>query len=302
MGQCSTLPTEARNDTSDGGSTTYSKNRYRNHEMTESSDNSATPLTAYHHQQQQQNNRTAAYNLQIQTTDAMAQLPPRPYQQQSPHATAFGASPPYQQQYPPQQDQGEEGMVPSPQPIQEEREALVVATPPECAIRQRCYKLNLESEYVGIYAASTPRQEGQIFGPFADCPPPLTYSGSDDSSTGTNPTTVAIQTAQIFRGITVAKDGTILSQNARATRANRSAKSKRGEKSRQAAKIDQAKDLVEEAVMTGRVSFIQPERVIRCYSVLTPTNSLSSQFLNRRLLMTKRRKWFPLSLSGNTMR
>ena len=247
MGQCSTLPTEARNDTSEGGLTAYSKNRYRNHGMTESSDNSATPLTAYHHQQQQQNNRTAAYNLQVQTTDPMAQLPPRPYQQQSPHAAGFGVSSPSQQQYPPQQDQGQIS-VPSPQPMLEEREALLVA-PPECAIRQRCDKLNLESEYVGIYAASTPRQEGQIFGPFADCAPPLTYSGSDDSSTGTNPTTVAIQTAQIFRGITVAKDGTILSQNARATRANRSSKSKRGEKSRQAAKIDQAKDLVEEAVL-----------------------------------------------------
>ena len=246
MGQCSTLPAEARNDTSVGLST-YSKTRYQNHEMTESSDNSATPLTAFHHQQQQQNIRSPAYNLQVQT-DAV-HLPPRP-QQQTPNTVAFGVS--SSQQHQPENHV--QAHVP-PQPMQEEREAPLVA-PPECAIRQRCYKLNLESEYVGIYAASTPRQEGQIFGPFADCPPPLTYSGSDDSSTGTNPTTVAIQTAQIFRGITVAKDGTILSQNARATRANRSSKSKRGEKSRQAAKIDQAKDLVEEAVMTGRVSFM----------------------------------------------
>ncbi len=69
-----------------------------------------------------------------------------------------------------------------------------------------------------------------------------------------DPTTVAIQTAQIFRGITVAKDGTILSQNARATKSSRASKSKRGEKSRQAANIDKAKDLVEEAVSTGQVS------------------------------------------------
>jgi hypothetical protein len=157
----------------------------------------------------------------------------------------FGAMPPN-----PQHRQSPNSNMP--QPMQEEREP--VPPPPEVAVRQRCYKLNLESEYVGIHAASTPRQEGQIFGPFADYPPPLTYSGSDDSSTGTNPTHVAIQTAQIFRGITVAKDGTILSQNARATRSNRNSKTKRGEKSRQAAKIDQAKDLVDEAVMTGRVS------------------------------------------------
>lgn len=63
---------------------------------------------------------------------------------------------------------------------------------------------------------------------------------------------VAIQTAQIFRGITISKDGTILSQNARATRSNRGNKTKRGEKSRQAAKIDKAKDLVEVSMMTGK--------------------------------------------------
>lgn len=231
MGQCSTLPTEARNDASEGSN--YSKNRYRQG-MTESSDNSATPLTRHQNQA-----RPTGYHLQVQTEQqAAVQLPPRP--QQAPVAP-YGTSPYHHHQHHQQR-----------QPMQEEREPA--PAPPDCAVRQRCYKLNLESDYVGIYGASTPRSEGQCFGPFADGPPPLTYSGSEDSSDGYDPTNAAIQTAQIFRGITVAKDGTILSQNARATRSSRTSKTKRGEKSRQAAKIDQAKDLVEECVLTGKVS------------------------------------------------
>lgn len=252
MGQCSTLPAEAaannnNNSSQASNSSAFSKSRYRQG-MTESSDNSATPLTsAYQAQQQQQ---TKAFNTPLVPTDAV-QLPPRHQQQQQPPLVPLAAMPPNPQH---RQTQGSHNNHNNmPQPMQEEREPVPLPTS-ELAIRQRCYKLNLESEYVGIHAASTPRQDGQIFGPFADGPPPLTYSGSDDSEGGTNPTHVAIQTAQIFRGITVAKDGTILSQNARATRSNRNSKTKRGEKSRQAAKIDQAKDLVDEAVMTGRVS------------------------------------------------
>ena len=258
MGQCSTLPTEAagnnnNNNSQASSSSAYSKSRYRQG-MTESSDNSATPLTSAYHAQQQ--NQTKAYNTLLIQTEAV-QLPPRhqqQQQQQQPPIVPYAPMPPNpQQRQAPNNNFNNNTNVNMPQPMQEERDP-VPPPPPELAIRQRCYKLNLESEYVGIHAASTPRHEGQIFGPFSDCPPPLTYSGSDDSSTGTNPTHVAIQTAQIFRGITVAKDGTILSQNARATRSNRNSKTKRGEKSRQAAKIDQAKDLVDEAVMTGRVS------------------------------------------------
>lgn len=122
--------------------------------------------------------------------------------------------------------------------------------PPENATRTRCYKLNLDSEMAGLTSSKDPRI---CLGPFAEPPPPLTCSSSEDSSVGIGTTSVAIQTAQIFRGITISKDGTILSQNARATRSNRGNKTKRGEKSRQAAKIDKAKDLVEEAVMTGKV-------------------------------------------------
>lgn len=119
---------------------------------------------------------------------------------------------------------------------------------PDGALRTRYYRLNLDSEAVGL--SSSQRQQ-MFLGPFAEPPPYLTYSSSSDSSEGINATKVAIKTAQIFRGITVGRDGTILSQNARATRSSRGNKTKRGEKSRQAAKIDKAKDLVEEAMATS---------------------------------------------------
>ena len=124
-----------------------------------------------------------------------------------------------------------------------------VVPPPESAITTRCYKLNLDSEVVGL---SSSQKQHLCLGPFAEQPPPLTYSSSEDSAAGVNNTTIAIQTAQIFRGITVGRDGTILSQNARATRSNRGKGTKRGEKSRQASKIDKAKDMVEEILATGK--------------------------------------------------
>lgn len=124
--------------------------------------------------------------------------------------------------------------------------------PPECAVRTRCYKLNLDSEMSSLTGSKNPSAS---LGPFAEPPPPLTCSSSEDSAVSGHETNVAIQTAQIFRGITVGKDGTILSQNARATRSNKGKQSsKKGEKSRQAAKIDKAKDLVEESIATGKVS------------------------------------------------
>ena len=120
----------------------------------------------------------------------------------------------------------------------------------ENAKRARCYQLNLDSDFVGM--SGDVRVEGSLLGPYEPTPP-LTYSASDDSDGHMDPTTIAIRTAQIFRGITIAKDGTILAQNARATRSNRGNKPKRGEKSRQAAKIEKAKDLVEESILTGKV-------------------------------------------------
>ena len=127
---------------------------------------------------------------------------------------------------------------------------LPLVPPPDCSVATRCYKLNLDSDLVGL---SSSQKQHLCLGPFAEAPPPLTYSSSEDSAAGINSTTVAIQTAQIFRGITVGRDGTILSQNARATRSNRGKNTnKKGEKSRQASKIDKAKDLVEEIIATGK--------------------------------------------------
>ena len=121
-----------------------------------------------------------------------------------------------------------------------------IPPPPDIATRTRCYRLNLDSNLYPHHSV--------FLGPYGDNPPPLTYSCSTDSAEIHTPLQVAINTAQIFRGITVSKDGTILSQNARATRSSRgsSSKTKRGEKSRQATKIDKAKDLVEETILTGK--------------------------------------------------
>ncbi|KAL7539246.1 hypothetical protein ACHAXR_009117 [Thalassiosira sp. AJA248-18] len=66
-----------------------------------------------------------------------------------------------------------------------------------------------------------------------------------------DPTTIAISTARIFRGIVVDRKGVITSMNSRAMRSQRGKnggenKNKMGEKSRQAAKIDKAKDLIDD--------------------------------------------------------
>lgn len=153
-----------------------------------------------------------------------------------------------------------------PEPMDEDEGRDGIPQPPEIATRTRCYKLNLDSDI-------TP-QANVFLGPFADFPPPLTYSSSEDSSEDMSPTQIAINTAKIFRGITVAKDGTILSQNARATRSNRGAKSKKGEKSRQATKIEKAKDLVEETILTGKVRrggvILQARRIYIIFKLMGP--------------------------------
>jgi hypothetical protein len=144
-----------------------------------------------------------------------------------------------------QQGRNPDAMSDGPEPMEEDNMREDIPQPPAIATRTRCYKLNLDSNMFPPPSA--------FLGPFKDAPPPLTYSTSEDSAATYNPLQVAIQTAKIFRGITVGKDGTILAQNARATRSNRGAKNKRGEKSRQATKIDKAKDLVEETITTGKV-------------------------------------------------
>lgn len=135
-----------------------------------------------------------------------------------------------------------EGMMDGTEPMDTRED---IPPPPEIATRTRCYKLNLDSNLYPHHSV--------FLGPFSDVAPPLTYSFSADSTENYTPLQVAINTAKIFRGITVGKDGTILSQNARATRSSRgSTKNKVGEKSRQATKIDKAKDLVEETILTGK--------------------------------------------------
>lgn len=85
---------------------------------------------------------------------------------------------------------------------------------------------------------------------------------SESTESANNETSVAISTARIFRGITVDRNGVILTQNARAMRSRKNGdKNKLGEKSRQAAKIDKAKDLIDDvmeggAMVDGNVSLL----------------------------------------------
>ena len=82
----------------------------------------------------------------------------------------------------------------------------------------------------------------------------LHVSMSEESNAAADPTSIAISTARIFRGIVVDRNGVITSMNPRAMRSQKGkgeAKNKMGEKSRQAAKIDKAKDLIDEVVENG---------------------------------------------------
>ena len=155
--------------------------------------------------------------------------------------------------------------------------------------RARCYRLNLEKPFditkcvspLGKHAGFSSRDySGPIHeadlppvqGPVQYYPPPhlatpsvgdlmanLQVSKSEDS---VSETAIAITTAEIFRGITVdRKTGVITGMNSRATRSRKDkGKNMQGEKSRQAAKIDKAKDLIDEVVeggdVMGNVSFV----------------------------------------------
>ena len=90
----------------------------------------------------------------------------------------------------------------------------------------------------------------------------LHVSISEESDRNVDPTTIAISTANIFRGIVVDRNGVITSMNSRAMRSMKGKngagaggenKMKIGEKSRQAAKIDKAKDLIDVVVENGGV-------------------------------------------------
>jgi hypothetical protein len=81
---------------------------------------------------------------------------------------------------------------------------------------------------------------------------PYDENGSDILTTLSTETSdesdkqVAIKTAQIFRDLAITDDGNIISTNPRANRGSSKSKVKPGEKSRQAAKIDKAKDLIDD--------------------------------------------------------
>ncbi len=141
----------------------------------------------------------------------------------------------------------------------------VFPPPPAGSVRTRCYRLNLDAPVI-----LSPTHDH--LGPMPYEPPvhllpssqqrtsrQILKSNSSDSIEK-SPTQIAINTARIFRGITVDKNGTILSQNARATRSSRGKeKSKQAASSRQQEKINKAKDLVDETVGAagnGKVSLL----------------------------------------------
>ena len=141
--------------------------------------------------------------------------------------------------------------TPSRQPVlQQQTPPEPIPQPPDSAVRMRCYRLNLESSM----DPSVPHK----CGPIEARNRLLQISISEDSSVaGGSSHNVAQNTAQIFRGITIARDGTIHSK-----KLGRSSRSQNGgkadEKSRQAAKIDKAKDLVEESA-NGKIPGNQDE-------------------------------------------
>jgi len=239
MGQCSTLP-EARNSSA-----------------VRHDSSSGTQRDGGSRQRLKEEGRTESLDFNKLTT--LSNENTKPVDQRKLHVTVpakgdneFAKFPQMDTNQPQARDPEGHGDMVEPMDVdqRDSSQPVCLPPPPENAVRARCYKLNLDSEIGLLTATKDPRV---CLGPFNEPPPPLTYSSSEDSTVSGGATTnVAIQTAQIFRGITISKDGTILSQNARATRSNRGNKTKRGEKSRQAAKIDKAKDLVEEAVMTGK--------------------------------------------------
>lgn len=117
-----------------------------------------------------------------------------------------------------------------------------VAQPPDSAKRIRCYRLNLEN--------NDNNNVHHQLGPIEARNRLLQMSISEDSSAvgggSKSGHSMAVSTAQIFRGLTIARDGTIQSKKLGRSSKNVTA-GKADEKSRQAAKIDKAKDLVEES-------------------------------------------------------
>ena len=118
----------------------------------------------------------------------------------------------------------------------------------------------------GVYARSF-QQSMSSMG--ADLMMNLHVSNSDDSTnSNSNSTSIAITTARIFRGIEVDRNGVITSMNDRAKRSaaknGGSNKTKVGEKSRQAAKIDKAKDLIDDVDNGGGAGGMSDVSIFVC--------------------------------------
>jgi len=248
MGQCSTLPAEGRQASSNSVTST----RYEAANFEETSNIRKEQKSRLKEEGRKESldfNKLVTPERMVHNEAPKQQAMKRSASPSSRRDTLAGTQEP-QSRDPTDQNITEYNTGVEPMDIDSREEAPIsLPQPPEAAVRTRCYKLNLESPIVGL---SSSQKQHLWLGPYNDPPPPLTYSSSDDSLEGVNETSIAIRTAQIFRGITVSRDGTILTQNARATRSNRGNKTKRGEKSRQAAKIDKAKDLVEETIATGK--------------------------------------------------
>jgi len=193
---------------------------------------------------------------------------------------------------------------------------IVLPPPPENAIKTRCYRLDLDSEWyvqlnnpklAAITGATSPINASQSFGPMEYIPPPIEDgtrsrslgdrpgirdyyqpSMSDDededsdvenehaggmasenqkSRKGKKKNSMADTTAQIFRGLVINRDGTVMStavgssisrRNYESSQADGSSKNnaKADEKSKQADKIDKMKNAVESAMNNGNVTFI----------------------------------------------
>ncbi len=269
MGQCSTPPTRRSSDvggiiskmtTPRKGGTTSSINQYDAHDCGES-DHYNQHSTQEYHPFSTSCNKNHGSDSNIVTPTANMNPPPSPQSRNptaSPYsnsdnntgtiavspididvrdeeapssssssiATSMSATNQSQSQY----------MVPS-----QLKHAL-----PANAIPTRCYKLNLNADLRGASSSSsiTALSQPMFLGSYTAAIP---HFSSYDSYDEDDDVAVAIQTAQIFRGITVSPGGIILSQNAGVTLSCNGTSSliKEAEKSRQAAMIDKANERIE---------------------------------------------------------
>jgi len=144
-------------------------------------------------------------------------------------------------------------------------EAVQPPSIPDGAVRTRCYRLNLDTQgiasptnfYNGPFEYDPANHQfskalgiKQAF-PYDETGEDITTNFSVETSDESDKQ-VAIKTAQIFRDLVITDDGNIISTNPRANRGSSKSKVKAGEKSRQAAKIDKAKDLIDEVVNSGK--------------------------------------------------